>query len=148
MTLVGGTEFQLLESNLANLIIHTDGPPLLSSRGPLGANSIRFFTNFLPSTLPRQGLLHSALRAGLQIEGVALYFLNDVFRLNLALEATECVVYGLAFLQPNFCQDNPLCPALHRQRLYVNPTLLSGCYRKWSLLYMRSVSIRLAQHPS
>ncbi len=32
--------------------------------------------------------------------------------------------------------------------LYVNPTLLSGCYREWSLLYMRNVSIRLAQHPS
>jgi hypothetical protein len=28
-----------------------------------------------------------------EVEGVALHFLNDVFRLNLALEATEGVVY-------------------------------------------------------
>lgn len=64
----------------------------------------RFFPNLLSSTLSRQGLLDSALRARLQIEGVALHFLNDLLRLDLALEATEGVVYRLAFLQPNFCQ--------------------------------------------
>ncbi len=57
------------------------------------ANLIRVFANLLSSTLSRQGLLDSALRARLQVEGVALHFLNDVFRLNLALEATEGVVY-------------------------------------------------------
>jgi hypothetical protein len=107
VTLVGGTEFQLLESNLANLIIHTEGRRCSASSGRWVANSIRFFANLLPSTLSRQGLFNSALRARLQIEGVALHFLDDVFRLNLALEATECVVYRLAFLQPNFCQSHP-----------------------------------------
>ena|ERR1700728_1711771 len=71
------------------------------------ANSIRFFAKLLSSTLSRQGLFNSALRSRLQIEGVTLHFLNDVFRLNLALEATEGVVYGFAFLQPNFCQFHP-----------------------------------------
>ena len=54
---------------------------------------IRFFANLLSSTLSRQRLLDSALRARLQIEGVALHFLNDVLGLNLALETTEGVVY-------------------------------------------------------
>ena len=52
-----------------------------------------FFANLLSSTLSRQGLLHPALCARLQAEGVALHFLNDVFRLNLALESTESVLY-------------------------------------------------------
>ena len=56
-------------------------------------NLFRFFANLLSSTLSSQGLLHPALCARLQVEGVALHFLNDVFRLNLALEATESVVY-------------------------------------------------------
>ena len=71
-------------------------------------NLFRFFANLLSSTLSRQGLLHPALCARLQVEGVALHFLNDVFRLNLALESTERVLYGLAFLQPNFCQTHHL----------------------------------------
>ncbi len=52
-----------------------------------------FFANLLSSTLSRQGLLHPALRARLQVEGVALHFLNDVFRLNLTLESTKSVLY-------------------------------------------------------
>ena len=54
---------------------------------------IRLLPNLLLSTLSRQSLLHPALRARLQVEGVALHFLNDVFRLNLSLEATEGVLY-------------------------------------------------------
>jgi hypothetical protein len=57
------------------------------------ANLIRFFPNLLPSTFSRQGLLDSALCARFQVEGVALHFLNDLFRLNLTLESTESVVY-------------------------------------------------------
>jgi len=37
---------------------------------------------------------------------MTLYFLDDVFRLNLALKATEGALYGLAFLQSNFCQTH------------------------------------------
>jgi hypothetical protein len=35
---------------------------------------------------------------------VALYFLDDVFRLHFALEPPQCVFYRLAFLQSNFSQ--------------------------------------------
>ena len=59
----------------------------------LVANPIRLFANLFSGTLSRQSLLHPALGAGLQVEGVALHFLNDVFRLNLALETTEGVFY-------------------------------------------------------
>jgi hypothetical protein len=68
------------------------------------AISIVFFPNLFSGTLSRQGLLHSALRARLQVEGVTLHFLDDVFRLHLALEPPQCVFNRLAFLQSNFCQ--------------------------------------------
>jgi hypothetical protein len=57
------------------------------------SNLVRLSANLLSSTLSRQSVLHPALCARLQIEGVALHFSNDVFRLNLALEATESLVY-------------------------------------------------------
>jgi hypothetical protein len=60
--------------------------------------------NLFARALSRQGLLHSALRPWLQVEGVALYFLDDVFRLHFALEPPQCVFYRLAFLQSNFSQ--------------------------------------------
>jgi ketosteroid isomerase-like protein len=43
--------------------------------------------------------------SGTSIE-VAPHFLNDVFRLNLALEPTEGVLQRLALLQSNFCQTH------------------------------------------
>ena len=75
-----------------------DGPAKQQAAAPaaaaaFGCNSFRFFANLLPSTLSRQGLFDSALCAGLEVEGVALHFLNDVFRLNLTLEATERAFY-------------------------------------------------------
>jgi hypothetical protein len=48
---------------------------LLGSSGPhLGCNLIGFFPNLLSGTLSRQSLLHSALLARLQVEGVTLHF--------------------------------------------------------------------------
>jgi hypothetical protein len=44
-------------------------------------------------TLSRQGLLRSALRARLKIVRMTLHFPDDVFSLNLALEATEGIFY-------------------------------------------------------
>jgi hypothetical protein len=38
-------------------------------------------------------LLRPVLRARLQVVRVPLHFLDDVLRLNLAIDATECVVY-------------------------------------------------------
>jgi hypothetical protein len=75
-------------------IANRNGRPLLGSSGPNGCNLIKpLFAHLLSGTLLRQSLLHPALRARLQVEGVALNLLNDVFRLNLPLEATEGVFY-------------------------------------------------------
>ena len=52
-------------------------------------NLIWFSAELFASTFPRQRLLHSALRAWLKVEGVTLYFLNDVFCLNFALESPQ-----------------------------------------------------------
>jgi hypothetical protein len=53
---------------------------------------IGFLANLLASALSRQGLLYPALRTWLQVERVALHLFDNVFRLNLPLEATEGVV--------------------------------------------------------
>jgi hypothetical protein len=53
---------------------------------------IPLFANLFPSTLLRQSLLHSALLARLEVVRVPLHVLNDVFRLNLALETAEGVL--------------------------------------------------------
>jgi hypothetical protein len=55
-----------------------------------GGNLIWLSANLLASS--RQGFLHSTLRARLQVEGVTLHFLNDVFRLNLALEPAQGIL--------------------------------------------------------
>ena len=52
--------------------------------------------------LPRQRLLGPPLVARLQIEGVLLDVLDDVFLLHLALEAAERALNGLAFLNLDF----------------------------------------------
>src|SRR5579864_7000791 len=66
------------------------------------SNLIRLSPDFFPGTLARQSLLHSALLARLQVIGVTLHFLNDVLRLNLALEAAKGVLQRLTLLQSNF----------------------------------------------
>src|SRR6266702_2969087 len=80
------------------------GRSLLGSSDLFRGNLIWLSANFLASTLSRQGFLHPALRARLQVERVTLHFLDDVFRLNLALKATKRVFHRFAFLQSNFCQ--------------------------------------------
>lgn len=72
--------------------------PLLGSSGPGCNNSVGFLANFFSGTLSGQGFLHPAFRTRLQVEGVTLYFLNDVFCLNLSLEPTQGVLYRLALL--------------------------------------------------
>ncbi len=64
------------------------------------------FANLLLCPLTSQSLLYAELGAWLQIVGMTLDFLDDVFRLNFALEATQGALNGLAFLQSNFCQTN------------------------------------------
>ncbi len=58
----------------------------------------------LAVALAGEGFLGAALFAGLQVERVTLDFLNDIFLLNLALEATKGAFQGFAILQMDFCQ--------------------------------------------
>lgn len=70
------------------------------------------FADFLLCPLASQSLLDAHLSARLQIVRVTLHFLDDVFRLNFALEATQGALDGLAFLQSNFSQPkSPPNPA-------------------------------------
>jgi hypothetical protein len=65
----------------------------LAAMAPSWRNLIWLSALLFSGTLSRQGLLGSALRARLQVIGVALHFSDDVLCLNLALEATEGVFY-------------------------------------------------------
>ncbi len=65
---------------------------------------VLLFTSFLTIPLARQRFFHTALFTGLQVEGVTLYFLDDVFLLNLALEPAQRIFKRLAFLHANLCQ--------------------------------------------
>src|SRR5207245_7725523 len=56
---------------------------------PICGNLIWLSTNLFSGTLSRQSLLQSPLLARLQVVRMTLHFLNDVFRLNLALEPTQ-----------------------------------------------------------
>jgi hypothetical protein len=53
---------------------------------------ILLFAILFTRTLARQSLFHSALLAWFQVVGVTLHFLDNVFRLNLALESTQGVL--------------------------------------------------------
>jgi hypothetical protein len=55
-------------------------------------NLIWLSATLFSSTLSRQSLLQALLLARLQVVGVTLHFLNDVFRLNLALEPTQGIL--------------------------------------------------------
>jgi len=63
-----------------------------------------FATLLLPRTLSRERLLGATPIAGLQIEGVLLDILDDIFLLNLPLEAAKRAFNRLAFLYFHFCQ--------------------------------------------
>ena len=53
---------------------------------------VLFFSCFFSGALSCQRCLHTFLFAGLQVKGVTLYLLNDVFLLHLALEAAEGIL--------------------------------------------------------
>ena len=73
---------------------------------------ILFFTRFLASPLASESGFDTLLLAGLQVKGVALDLLDNVFLLHLALEAAQSVLEGLTLLKSYFCQtDTPPNPS-------------------------------------
>jgi len=64
----------------------------------------RIASTFLAIPLTGQRLFGTLLLARLQIEGVTLNLLNDVFLLHLALETAQCAFERLSILYMNFCQ--------------------------------------------
>ena len=64
---------------------------------------VALLADFLSGALLRQGLLHPFSLPWLQVVGVTLYFLDNVFGLNLAFKAAQGVFQRLALLQSNFC---------------------------------------------
>jgi hypothetical protein len=69
-----------------------------------GAGLVLFLADLLAVALSGKGFFDTLLFAGLQIEGVTLHFLNDVFGLYLAFEAAQCIFERFAFLHSNLCQ--------------------------------------------
>jgi hypothetical protein len=81
----------------------SNGPPLgAAARGTL----VLLFACFFPAALAGQRFFHPLLLTRFQVKGVTLDLLDDVFLLHLALEATQCVLEGLALLKSDFCQLN------------------------------------------
>ena len=73
---------------------------------------ILLFASFLASSLTSESGLHALFLAGLQIKGVALNLLDNVFLLHLALKAAKSVLEGFPLLKSYFCQtDTPPNPS-------------------------------------
>ena len=68
---------------------------------------ISLFTSLLAIPLARQSCLDAFLLTGLQVVGVTLNFLDNVFLLNLPLKPAESIFERLALLYANLCQRIP-----------------------------------------
>ncbi|GEM_PF-1910624 len=66
--------------------------------------SILLFPGFLAAALASERFFDALLFAGLQVKGVALDLLDDVFLLHLTLKAAQCILKGLALLQSDLSQ--------------------------------------------
>ena len=73
---------------------------------------VLFFARLLASTLASESSLDTLFLTGLQVKGVALDLLDNVFLLHLALETAQRVLEGFSLLKPYFCQtDTPPNPS-------------------------------------
>ncbi len=76
-------------------------------------SSILFFTSFLAAAFACQCFLDTLFLARLQVKGVALYLLDNVFLLHLTLETPQRVLEGLTLLKSYLRQlttpPNPSC---------------------------------------
>ena len=65
---------------------------------------VLFLARFLARPLTSQRGLYTLFLAGLQVKGVSLDLLDNVFLLHLALEPAESILEGFALLKSYFCQ--------------------------------------------
>jgi hypothetical protein len=75
-------------------------PPWLWS-----SNLILLLTDLLAIAFASECFFHSFLLTWFQIKRVTLDFLDNVFGLHLALEASQRILKGFAFLYSNLCQE-------------------------------------------
>ena len=69
---------------------------------------ILFLACLFAGPFASQRSFHTLLFAGLQVKGVALDLLDNVFLLHLAFKAAQSILEGFTLLKPNFCQtDTP-----------------------------------------
>ncbi len=69
---------------------------------------VLFLARLLACSLASQRGLHTLLLAGLQVKGMTLHFLNNVFLLYLPLETAQSVLEGFPLLKSYFRQtDTP-----------------------------------------
>jgi hypothetical protein len=79
---------------------------------PFAAFLVLFFARFLASPLASESSLDTLFFAGLQVKGVALDLLDNVFLLHLALKAAQSVLERFSLLKSYFCQtDTPPNPS-------------------------------------
>ena len=67
---------------------------------------VLFLACFLTAPFASKRFFHPLLLARLQVKGVTLHFLDNVFLLYLPLEAAKRIFEGLALLNSNFRQKN------------------------------------------
>jgi hypothetical protein len=73
---------------------------------------VLFFARFLASPLACESSLNTLFLAGLQIKGVALDLLDNVFLLHLALKTAQSILKGFTLLKSHFRQtDTPPNPS-------------------------------------
>jgi len=69
---------------------------------------VLLFANFFACALPSERGFYAFFLAGLEVKGVTLDLLDDVFLLHFTLETAQGVLEGFTLLQPNFRQtDTP-----------------------------------------
>ena len=66
---------------------------------------ILLFASLLSAALARKRFFHALLFAWLQVKGVTLDLLDNVFLLNFALKAAQRILEGLALLEPDISQN-------------------------------------------
>jgi hypothetical protein len=69
---------------------------------------VLLLADLLTITLASERFFYALFFARLQIKGMTLYFLDDVFGLHLSLETAQSILKGFAFLNSNLCQEKHL----------------------------------------